>query len=324
MTNELIQAYTLGCLNPSEIRDLRKSIEGNPEFNLKELGKYQNLAALLPLMLPAEDPDPAIKEKVARKLYRLKNDLTSESSKVPGETAGINSTVKDLSKEIIQRSRTAADTGTSKYLRITGQSKPTSGYEEKKSREFRDIERAKPRLPFAKTKPVNIILLFSLIIAALITGLFTGYLIFHENNDDYPAEISSLKEQIEELNTESLKYDGLLNMLSKRDTRVYSLSGSEIYPDAFGRLYVNRSSGKAYLHVSGLPEVKDGSAYQLWLITSGTSYPLGIFSPENDSEYFYLNLPKIDYSNNIRVILTEEPASGSKQPGRRIFLTNEY
>ncbi len=39
-----------------------------------ELGEFQNLTALMASILTVEMPEPEVKEKVAQKLYSLKNE----------------------------------------------------------------------------------------------------------------------------------------------------------------------------------------------------------------------------------------------------------
>jgi hypothetical protein len=81
--SDLLYAYSIGCLDKEDLLQLTNFIETGNEFPSQELGEYQNLAALLPSILNMETPGPEIKDKVARKLYRIKNErlpsITSES-----------------------------------------------------------------------------------------------------------------------------------------------------------------------------------------------------------------------------------------------------
>lgn len=72
--NSYIHAYALGCLDKDEFIELTEYLEGSSDFNWVELGEFQNLAALLPSFLQTEDPAASVKNKVAQRLYRLKEE----------------------------------------------------------------------------------------------------------------------------------------------------------------------------------------------------------------------------------------------------------
>lgn len=72
--NAYIHAYSLGCLDKDEFIELTEYLEGSSDFNWVELGEFQNLAALLPSFLQIENPAPSVKNKVAQRLYRLKEE----------------------------------------------------------------------------------------------------------------------------------------------------------------------------------------------------------------------------------------------------------
>jgi hypothetical protein len=71
---DLLFAYSVGCLDMEDLLELNEYFQSGDEFPWQELGEYQNLAALLPAILNMETPGPEIKDKVARKLYRIKNE----------------------------------------------------------------------------------------------------------------------------------------------------------------------------------------------------------------------------------------------------------
>jgi Anti-sigma-K factor rskA, C-terminal len=72
--NELIYAYTLGCLDDDDKQKLKSYFESGGNYPWLELGEYQNLVALLPSILNIETPGSQLKDKVARKLYRIRDE----------------------------------------------------------------------------------------------------------------------------------------------------------------------------------------------------------------------------------------------------------
>ncbi|MDR3625860.1 MAG: anti-sigma factor [Ignavibacteriaceae bacterium] len=78
--SELLFAYSLGCLDKDDLLLLEEYLQAGNEFPWQELGEYQNLVALLPSILNMETPGPELKDKVARKLYRIKNERRTKKA----------------------------------------------------------------------------------------------------------------------------------------------------------------------------------------------------------------------------------------------------
>ncbi len=76
--HDFIFAYALGCLDESDLVDLKNFLDSNEDFFWQELGEYQNLSSLLPSILAIENPLPEVKDKVARKLYRIRNEIKAK------------------------------------------------------------------------------------------------------------------------------------------------------------------------------------------------------------------------------------------------------
>ena len=75
-TNEFssnVHAFALGCLDHEDYIEMLEHFKSNAELPFQELGEYQNLSSLLCSFLIIEDPPPALKDKVARQLYRIKD-----------------------------------------------------------------------------------------------------------------------------------------------------------------------------------------------------------------------------------------------------------
>ncbi|HSD62572.1 MAG TPA: anti-sigma factor [Ignavibacteriaceae bacterium] len=77
--SELIFAGVLGCLDLSDQTKLNEYIKSRGELP-PNVGEFQNIAAMLPVILTPESPDPQLKDKVARKLYRIKDEVRSRST----------------------------------------------------------------------------------------------------------------------------------------------------------------------------------------------------------------------------------------------------
>ncbi len=77
---ELIFAGVLGCLDRVDQSKLNEFINSGGALP-PSVGEFQNIAAMLPIILNAEKPDPQLKDKVARKLYRIKDEIRAKNSR---------------------------------------------------------------------------------------------------------------------------------------------------------------------------------------------------------------------------------------------------
>jgi hypothetical protein len=75
---DLIKLEVLGCINQKDSEALSSAKETEAEFPWKELGDYQNLAALLPIAQKLEFPAAELKDKVAMKLYEIRDVIKAK------------------------------------------------------------------------------------------------------------------------------------------------------------------------------------------------------------------------------------------------------
>jgi len=71
----MLQAKSLGCLDPTEETDLQNYINEGHIFPWEELGQFQHAASLLPMALELEIPDAELKDRVALRLIKLSDEL---------------------------------------------------------------------------------------------------------------------------------------------------------------------------------------------------------------------------------------------------------
>lgn len=76
----MLQAKALGCLDDDDDKQLQEFINAGHVFPWDELGVYQNVTSLLPLSLPLEIPDVELKDKVALRLIKLRDELRAKKS----------------------------------------------------------------------------------------------------------------------------------------------------------------------------------------------------------------------------------------------------
>jgi len=75
---ELIKLSTIGCISEEDQASLNSLMLEDENFPWKELGNFQNLVAVLPSALVIEMPSWELKDKVATKLYKLRDEIKSQ------------------------------------------------------------------------------------------------------------------------------------------------------------------------------------------------------------------------------------------------------
>lgn len=89
---EMIYAFSAGCLDKDELRDFLEYLNSGRRIPDNQLGELQNVVALMPAMLELESPSVQVKDKVAKRLYRMREEL--KAKKRQGS--------KDFTKEDVQ------------------------------------------------------------------------------------------------------------------------------------------------------------------------------------------------------------------------------
>lgn len=87
---ELIKLSTIGCISEEDQARLNSLMLEDENFPWKELGDFQNLVAVIPSALVIEMPSWELKDKVARKLYKLRDEIKSQKEEEkPVEEPGV-------------------------------------------------------------------------------------------------------------------------------------------------------------------------------------------------------------------------------------------
>lgn len=92
---EFLYAYAFGCLDNDDLIAMKQYLESNDDYYWQELGEFQNLSSLLPAILSIENPDQDVKDKVARKLYRIRNEIRAKRDKLKKENKISEDTVEE-------------------------------------------------------------------------------------------------------------------------------------------------------------------------------------------------------------------------------------
>lgn len=78
MIQEMIAAFAAGCMDKDNYKQFKEYLKAGGELPKGELGELQNIISMIPVILDLENPDPAIKEMVAKKLIGMKEEIKTK------------------------------------------------------------------------------------------------------------------------------------------------------------------------------------------------------------------------------------------------------
>jgi hypothetical protein len=75
---EMIAAFTVGCMDKANFMQFKDYLTEGGELPKGELGELQNIISMVPIILELENPDHSIKDKVAKKLIGMKEEIKTK------------------------------------------------------------------------------------------------------------------------------------------------------------------------------------------------------------------------------------------------------
>jgi hypothetical protein len=321
--NDLIYAYSLGCIDKEELLELNSQLDNGEEFNIKELGEFQNLVSLLPSTLTLENPDPQLKDNVAKKLYRLKDEIKSQRLKnKPSlnieENKGekeLDYSFKDPEISTLEKSEFNAN-----QLEDNDVQNIIEGTLDLSINKRNTTTRS--TLPLKKN--YNFMTWGIAIFFILAIGIIVTYWNIYLKTNNLNNEVEKLKKEVGNLNIQLIGNQEIQEMLQSPDVHVINLKGTDFNPSSFGKLIIGSDRGTGYIQFAQMPAIPEDKVFQLWASISGSYISLRTLQA-SDTMGFYsfkiLNLPKGD---EINFLITEEPSTGSLTPGNKVFLRGTF
>ncbi|HSP87063.1 MAG TPA: sigma-70 family RNA polymerase sigma factor, partial [Ignavibacteriaceae bacterium] len=233
---EMIYPYALGCLSYEEESETYSRFKASEPFPWKVLGEYQNLAALLPIILDLEKPSEEIKEKLLNRIYHLKsmkseNKLKSfEQVSSTSSRLNISHEEENFPKERFERIENFEDE--------IDEEKIEEKTEEKVKRNPEDFEPVIPFKPKTETRPEYVdeprprnyssLIIIGLIVFYLVSAVM-AYLYYQDRTLFYETEIENLSKRVETLSNEFQnrpEIPGLDALRNPKTVELTTLNGS--------------------------------------------------------------------------------------------------
>lgn len=339
---EMISAFAAGCMDRENFIQFREYMAAGGSLPKKELGELQNTMALVPIILELEKPAPELKNKVAKKLLSLQDEIKAKikekkkrlaEQKERGELSASEADIEFpdfeptfTTKEIetlrtIDKKRTASQRTYEKSKPTEEKRKPSSAAERKshvstQSRDERTI-RSKAdgklkRVAIFGWVTAGVFLIISIAVYFFMSSTLTSV---KEEFASKEKLLSSLQKELAMKRQTEAEYKELLQFLKNRDNYIVELSGGEQYPNALGRLIISFRAGDGVLILENPPAIEEDEVYQLWMLSKGKSLSLGTLSKDNNRNYYFIyNIPKLDLREIDLFRITNEPKEGSVVP----------
>lgn len=328
-TIEMIYPYTLGSLSNEEQIKTYKRFKSSEPFPWKLLGEYQNLAALLPVILDLENPTEDAEEKILNRIYHLKSlrsqdktksfeQVSSASSRfeIPGEEGNISKEkfekVEKLDAEALQHLTEDEEVVNERKVK-------------NKTDDFEPVVPFKPEIEeresdyFIEPKRRNYSILIIGLVVLYIASAVLAYLFYQDRILFYQTEIENLTGRLETLNSEFQNrpaIPGLGELRNAKTVELTNLNGAV----SSGEIIFSFEDKRGYLHIKYLPILDSDDAYQLWANFNGDFLSLGVFKVSSNPDYFPFTLPVSVNEGPIEFYLIESNARGSRIPGSKIYL----
>lgn len=328
---EVMHAYAAGCLDHEDLIPFLELLESNGQITNPDFGELQNLTSLLPAILMIEAPPASVKDNIARKLYAIREEMIVK---------------RTLEEEIPEPENKAPETPseelfTSKYyekvqpepeteaVKAEPVSQPVEerfpaekpAYQSKRSELYEDIPPAVEKKE-SKGTLIALIVIFILLIAGASFGV---YYLMQQKINEQQKNITAVRSDIKVLNDEIVrlnKVQRILAILGSKDVSTINLDGTIDNPTGFGKIVFDPVNKEGLLSLFNMPPLPKDKTYQLWLLSKGQPFSLGLYTPLKDADrYIPINeFPDILLNNIDAFLLTMEDAGGSDSPKGTVYL----
>ncbi|MCX6150768.1 MAG: anti-sigma factor [Ignavibacteriales bacterium] len=344
--NDLIHAFAAGCLDDNELRLFLNHPE-SAEFNTVELGELQNVISLLPAILELEYPQLNIKDKVAQKLYKFREEIKERKKSITIVPPELEKQIEpEIIEEVSQSKKEIeeapeAERSYEKALVDEIQFKELQERIEEEIEELpsiKDVDFVESEKPVKKMlyeplpagnlelvlpKPqkeskLGLILLIVILFLLSLSAAGIVYYLMNKEVQSNRKQIASLNGEIVAVNSEISrlnKIQRILSILGSKDIWTINLNGTVSNPTGFGKLVIDYQAKEGLLQLYNMPLLQPKQYYQLWLMSKGSAYSLGTYKPRRTVEYLPVSqIPEIPQGEIESFVVTIEEGEGALTP----------
>ncbi len=353
--HEMIAAFAAGCMDKENFVQFRDYILEGGELPPGELGELQNIVAMIPVILELETPDPSLKDKVAKKLIGMKDEIKTKIREERKKTFGTRATKSTAFSEALHEDTADSFTGiknktashypdtfhsTAKHeipkevtKNITAAMKRTDQLNNQPQSLFApktqatDLQEIKPPVPDKGSSSfVGWIALLLTIILFGIVGYFTysSVTALNKKVDELETKLISLRSELAASTAFVNKYVSLIEFFNYKDVTIVNLSSTDPNEKATARVYLAFNEKEGIIEFKDIKALQPNQGYQLWLVGRSQSYSMGVYVP-NGNEYMRITaFPFIPQEQIQSLKVTIESNTGSPTPSVQSYLEGPF
>lgn len=348
---EMMAAFAVGCMDKENFIQFKEYLLDEGELPRKELGELQTIVSMIPIILDLEVPDPSIKDNVAKRLIGMQDEIKTkirEEKQKTYATRGTKSadfpptnprlsnvtplpdtTENKSTEQFTNNFRSTAKIEVSQEdekifsneLRRTNkdlQNQPQSLF----PRPTQSEEMPDQKQPDTSKTAIGLIVLLMTIILLTVTGIFTYDSIstLDEKVGQLETKLGSLRNELATSTNFVNRYNSLIEFLNYKDLTLVNLYGTDPGDYASAKVLLAFEEREGLIQFKNVKHLQPSQGYQLWLVSRGQSYSLGVFSPNGDEYLRITYLPLIPKEQIDMIKVTIESISGSPTPSVESYL----
>jgi hypothetical protein len=352
----MIAAFAAGCMDNENFIQFKDYFKEGGELPKGELGELQNIVSMIPIILDLETPDPALKDKVAKRLIELKDEIKSKIREERRKTFATRITRSltftssgKITQEKIPVKTEITDTGSKRYPDTFHTSAKIDVPEEIKRNAEKElltskIESSQPDSlfeqnlkekqnnfkPGSSDKPGSGFIGWIALMASIIMFCIVGYFTY--------SSVSSLNKKVNELESKTVslrselatstnfvnKLISVFVFLNIKNITVIDLNVSDRGGNVSARVLLAFNEKEGLIQFKNVKTLQPNQGYQLWLVGKGQAYSMGVYSPAGRDYMRITTFPYIPREQVQSIMVTIESSSGSPTPSAQSYLTGNF
>lgn len=329
--HEMMAAFAIGCMDRKNFIQFKDYVDAGGELPEGALGELQNIVSLIPVILEIEQPNPSLKDEVAKKLISLQDEIKERIREEKKKTL-FGKTFNSFSKESTRPTFQISKLTKSTIVKET-EEKPKTKYEGSVIPENppQYITPPQPSAAFrAKEKSGGAIVGWIALLVSLILFSIVGYYSF--------TSIEALNKQLEEVNHDLTlfrselsrtnnfvnNYLSFIEFFNYNDVMVINLTSVDPNDKGRARVFLSFDVKEGLIQFKNVKPLPPNQAYQLWAVSKGISYSMGVYNPSGNEYIHISSFPFIPKENIEMLKITIEPSTGSSTPSIQNYLVGNF
>ncbi len=351
--SEMIAAFAAGCMDKDNFVQFKDYFSAGGELPESELGDLQNIVSMVPVILDIENPDPAIKDNIAKKLISMQDEIKTrirEERKKTVQTFGGAGTITAaktiagktfLSETRSEKKNTLSFGKGEKKTSFTKIENLTAELDKVKTSHFTKVGSVLPENPqalFNNQSPSTVqpsqseerssgslsgwLAIILVLLLFTILGYYTYSSVSELNNkiEDLDREVTSLRSELSTSNNFISNYISLIEFFNNKDVTVINLNPLEITEKGSARLLLAFDQKEGLIQFKNVKPLQPNQGYQVWVVSKNQSYSIGVYTP-NQNEYLRLSaFPFLPKEQIDKIKITIESNTGSPTPSIESYL----